>query len=74
MGVLFEAEGEVDALWRKASGACVVGLSGVAGEPQIMPWNARELRVTDPDGRLLVFHEQANDAEASARMSAMLGR
>jgi uncharacterized glyoxalase superfamily protein PhnB len=71
MAIAFEAEGEVDAIWRRASEAMPVGLTKVEGPPQVMPWNARELRVTDPDGRVLVFHEQAKDAEAAARMSAM---
>lgn len=72
--ISLEAEGEVEALWRKASAAAPVGASRVEGPPVVTPWNARELRVIDPDGRLLVFHEQAKDAEAAARMSAMFER
>ncbi|MEQ1783649.1 MAG: VOC family protein [Hyphomonadaceae bacterium] len=71
MAIALEAEGEVDAIWRLASDATPVGLAKVEVAPQVMPWNARELRVIDPDGRALVFHEQAKDAEAAARMSAM---
>ena len=71
VAVAFEAEGEVEALYERASGAAAVGLARVDGAPRAMPWNARELRVIDPDGRLLVFHEQSKDAEAAARMAAM---
>lgn len=72
LAISFEAEGEVDAIWRRALRAAPAGLAKVDGPPRVMPWNARELRVIDPDGRLLVFHEQAKDAEAAARMGAML--
>ena len=72
LAIAFEAEGEVDEIWRQALGTATVGLAKVEGEPRVMPWNARELRVVDPDGRALVFHEQANDAGAAVRVSAML--
>lgn len=72
LAIAFEAEGEVDAIWRRALGAPAVGLAKVESNPQVMPWNARELRVVDPDGRALVFHERANDAGAEARMNAIL--
>lgn len=71
LAIAFEAEGEVDALRQRASEAAAVGLARVDGPPLVMPWNARELRVIDPDGRLLVFHEQSKDAEAAARMAAI---
>jgi uncharacterized glyoxalase superfamily protein PhnB len=71
LAIAFEADGEVDAIWRRASDATPVGLAKVEGPPRVMPWNARELRVIDPDGRLLVFHEQAKDAGAAARIRAM---
>ena len=71
VAIAFDAEGEVDAMWRRASETAPVGLAKVDGPVREMPWNARELRVIDPDGRVLVFHEQAKDAEARARMSAM---
>lgn len=66
----FAAEGELDALFARASKARARGRSGVE-LPAIMPWNAREMRLTDPDGRRLVFHEQTNDPEATARVRAM---
>jgi catechol 2,3-dioxygenase-like lactoylglutathione lyase family enzyme len=72
LAIAFEAEGEIDEIWRRALGTAAVGHAKVEGEPQVMPWNSRELRVVDPDGRALVFHERANDAEAAARMSAIL--
>ena len=71
LAISLEAEGELDAIWRRAMEAAPVVLTKVEGPPQVMPWNARELRVIDPDGRVLVFHEQAKDAEAAARMGAM---
>lgn len=71
LAISFEAEGEIDALWRRAQAAAPVGESQVARAPVVTPWNARELQVIDPDGRKLVFHEQAKDAEAAARMSAL---
>ncbi len=72
LAMAFDAEGEVDAIWRRVSDAKRVGLAQVDRLPQTMPWNTRELRVIDPDGRVLVFHEQAKDAEALARMIRML--
>jgi catechol 2,3-dioxygenase-like lactoylglutathione lyase family enzyme len=66
----FAADGEIDALFAQASKAPIRGRSSVEA-PALMPWNAREMRLTDPDGRRLVFHERANDPEASARMRAM---
>lgn len=71
LAISLEAEGEVDSLFARATAAAVTGRSRVEA-PQLTPWNARELRVTDPDGRLLVFHEQAKDPEAAARMRTML--
>jgi uncharacterized glyoxalase superfamily protein PhnB len=71
LAIAFEAEGEVDAIWRRASEATAVGLARVEGSPRVMPWNARELQVIDPDGRRLIFHEQTKDAGAAARMEAM---
>ena len=67
----FTADGEVDALFAQASQAQARGRSSVEA-PALMPWNAREMRLSDPDGRRLVFHERANDPGASARMRAML--
>ena len=66
----FAADGEVDALFEQASKAQPRGKSSVEA-PALMPWNAREMRLSDPDGRRLVIHERANDPEASARMRAM---
>lgn len=66
----FAADGEIDALFAQASKAPARGRSSVEA-PAVMPWNAREMRLTDPDGRSLVFHERANDPEASARMQTM---
>lgn len=71
LALSFGVESEVEAIWRRASEAGPVGLSKVEGSPQVTLWNALELRIRDPDGRLLVFHEQAKDAEASARMKAL---
>jgi uncharacterized glyoxalase superfamily protein PhnB len=70
LAISFDAEGEVDALWARLSGMAAVGRSQVEA-PAATPWNTRELKVSDPDGRRLVFHERANDPEASARMRAM---
>jgi uncharacterized glyoxalase superfamily protein PhnB len=66
----FAADGEIDALFAQARHTQPRGRSSVEA-PAMMPWNAREMRLTDPDGRRLVFHERANDPEASARMRAM---
>jgi uncharacterized glyoxalase superfamily protein PhnB len=51
----FAADGEVDALFEQASKAQPRGKSSVEA-PALMPWNAREMRLSDPDGRRLVIH------------------
>lgn len=71
LSLSFSAEGELEALWRRASAAGEVGKSKVMGPPEVKPWNARELTLFDPDGRRLVFFEQVNDPEMAARMQAM---
>jgi hypothetical protein len=70
--VLSFGEGEVEGVFERASAVATLGQARGEGPPVVTPWNARELRLVDPDGRRLVFHEQAKNPEAAARMSAML--
>lgn len=49
------AAGDVDALAERAHAAAAVSRSRVEG-PTPTPWGAPELRVTDPDGHVLVFY------------------
>lgn len=72
LALSFEAQDEVDAIFDRASKAAVVGQARLSSPPTVTPWNARELHLTDPEGRRLVFHEQArNDPAAEDRMRAM---
>lgn len=71
LSISFSAEGELDRLWERAMSVGRVGKSWIEGPPAVKPWNARELALLDPDGRRLVFFEQANDPETAARMQAV---
>lgn len=71
--LLFDANGELDALAARARQAAPTGRSRVE-EPVITPWNTRELRVTDPDGHVVAFHERHDDPEAHAHWKATFER
>lgn len=58
----FQAQGEVEELAARAKAADPVGQSHVDDVAKT-PWNAIELRVTDPVGNQLVFTERDPDAD-----------
>lgn len=60
--LMFDASGEVTALWERARGADGFGHVRVE-EPRVTAWNTRDLHVTDPDGHALVFSERHDDPE-----------
>jgi uncharacterized glyoxalase superfamily protein PhnB len=70
MQLCFQAGEEIDALAARASAATTIGKARV-NPPADMPWNTREVRITDPDGRVLVFSHPRFDPAASERMQNM---
>ena len=58
----FQAQGEVDELAARAKAAEALGESRVEDVART-PWNAIELRVTDPAGHQLVFTERDPEAD-----------
>jgi hypothetical protein len=61
----FGADGEVDALARRAAAVAPVGRS-LVGEPVDTPWNTRELTVVDPVGHRLVFTSRRAEPDPAA--------
>lgn len=66
----FEAADEVDAIYAQAAAAAPVGRARVDA-PVDQPWNVREVRIVDPEGRTLVFTQPRHDPEAMKRMQAI---
>jgi uncharacterized glyoxalase superfamily protein PhnB len=63
----FQAGEDVDRLAERAAAAPVTGKSRV--EPaEDTPWNTRQVRIVDPDGRVLVFSHPRFDPELTKRM------
>lgn len=63
----FQAGEDVDQLATRAAATPPVGRSQV-GAATDTPWNTRQVRVTDPDGRILVFSQPRFDPELTERM------
>jgi uncharacterized glyoxalase superfamily protein PhnB len=72
LALSFDADGELDALHERARAVAPVGLAAIVG-PIDTPWNARELRVTDPGGHRLVFTARPlePDPEQEAKWRAL---
>jgi hypothetical protein len=63
----FQAGEDVDQLAGRAAAVPAVGQSCV--EPLVdTPWNTRQVRIVDPDGRLLVFSQPRFDPALTERM------
>jgi hypothetical protein len=63
----FQAGEDVDHLAARAAAVPVFGQVRV--EPAAdTPWNTRQVRISDPDGRLLVFSQPRFDPELTRRM------
>lgn len=62
-----DAGEDVDALAQRAAAVPATGQVSIEA-PVDTPWNTRQLRVTDPDGRVLVLSQPRFDPELTARM------
>jgi len=66
----FQAGEEVDQIAARAAAAPAIGKVRI--EPPVdMPWNTRQVRILDPDGRVLVFSHPRFDPDATERMRRM---
>ena len=70
LSICFQAGEEIDQLAARAGAAPAIGKVRV-DPPMDTPWNTRELRIIDPDGRLLAFSHPRFDPEATERMRRM---
>jgi uncharacterized glyoxalase superfamily protein PhnB len=68
--VCLQAYGDVDEIATKAAAALAFGAARVE-PPADRPWNTRDVRVIDPDGRTIVFSAPRFDPEATERMRRM---
>lgn len=64
--IRFDADGELDDLVERATGASAQASSSV-GEIEVTPWNTREVAVIDPDGHALVFGARHDNPEMHAQ-------
>jgi uncharacterized glyoxalase superfamily protein PhnB len=63
----FQAGVDVDQLAARAAAVPIAGRSRVESVADT-PWNTREVRIVDPDGRMLVFSQPRFDPELTQRM------
>jgi uncharacterized glyoxalase superfamily protein PhnB len=63
----FQAGEDVDELAARAAAAPAAGKARVEAVADT-PWNTRQVRIIDPDGRVLVFSHPRFDAELTKRM------
>lgn len=66
----FQGGGEVDAIAERVAAAQAVGLAHAEAPADTM-WNTRQVRITDPEGRRLVFTDPRFDPEAMKRMQML---
>jgi hypothetical protein len=70
LSICFQAGEEIGQLAARAAAAPAIGKVRI-DLPADTPWNTRELRILDPDGRLLVFSHPRFDPKASERVRRM---
>jgi hypothetical protein len=67
LALCFQAGEDVDQLAARAAAVPVIGKARI--EPAAdTPWNTRQVRIVDPDGRLLVFTQPRFDPDLTERM------
>jgi uncharacterized glyoxalase superfamily protein PhnB len=65
--ICFQADEDVDQLAARAAAVPIIGKACVE-PPADTPWNTRQVRIIDPDGRALVFSQPRFDPELTRRM------
>jgi hypothetical protein len=70
LSIAFQAGEDIDQLAAHAAAVAALGKAHV-GAPADMPWNTREVRIVDPDGRILVLTHPRFDPELTDRMKRM---